>query len=114
MVAGFFATGHACFTVGYLVSLWFVSACARRLDQQRASAEATLEQLAYDYGCACADHQAEVFGATRLLAELEKVVGLAPYGYFRVSNSSFLGMTATLFTYMVVLLQFRGSEKNSE
>ncbi len=51
----------------------------------------------------------EAFGVDRVLTDLSKAVGLAPYGYFRVSNSNFLGMTATLFTYMVVLLQFRAS-----
>ncbi len=34
-------------------------------------------------------------------------IGISPYGLFKVSSSTLLGVKATLVTYLIVLLQFR-------
>ena len=49
------------------------------------------------------------FRSQKLLEDLDASLKIAPYGYFDLSNSNFLGVIATNATYIIVLLQFRSA-----
>ena len=45
-----------------------------------------------------------------VLDALGNVNSFGPYSYFGVNHSGFLGGMSTVFTYLIVLMQFKQSE----
>ena len=101
----FVSGGFAIENVALLWALYFMFDVGHKLDAARFRAKATLEDTFLEIG---GDKNCKM---DILLARLETPGAVSPFGYFSVNRNSFLSAIATSFTYLVVLMQFKISEK---
>ena len=102
------ALSHGLLFVYYLFTFGVISFLGQALmDQQKETADA-LARVYYQNRLSWTE-------ATRDYAELvkekvQKTIGLSPYSFFTLDRSGFLSTLALVFTYLILLLQFKTSE----
>ncbi len=96
--AGLFLYASQCFFL-----LWTVSWKGSGLQRAKERAREALEDL-YTETCHGLDER-ERLGMEVLLRRVD-AAKISPHGFFEVSNSLLIGVTATVVTYIIVLLQF--------
>ena len=94
--------------VYYFYALFiFFSDCQMMLDSQEAAAE-KLAKAIFMHKKKWSNETTDL--GTFLLSKYEKTIHLSPYSMFNLNRPGFLNSLAIIFTYLIVLLQFRSSE----
>ncbi len=99
-------TAALALTLIFCASMWILSLMGNRFAEKRDTLRATLGQI-LSQACSDSDNGMK-FEVQECLNRLEQAK-ISPYGYFEITNSNFLGMIATNVTYIIVLLQFKGT-----
>ena len=76
-------------------------------DQQKETADALARVY---YRCRRSWHPDTIAYAEFVKNRVERPNGLSPYSFFTLDRSGFLSTMALIFTYLIVLLQFKTSE----
>lgn len=100
----------------YLLGLYFLCVAGQTLEERRAAARTALEDWLAEDGEEEEDGDDKVLRkeAEILVQQLDRVGrAVTPYNAFGVNHSGFVGMVATIATYVVVLVQFKVADNSS-
>ena len=105
MASLFFSIGFSFLTVLFFIRIYLMTSCGQHLICDMKSAKISLEKYVLRHPEDMGWHQS--FKIEILRERLGSGEGVTPMRYFNLSNGAFVAGMGTIFTYIVVLMQFK-------
>ena len=105
---------HLSENVGYVTSLAITSHCGQRLENRRSEARRALEDMGRRWEFAKREEEGEHDSNMELdvlLSRMGSPGPISPHHFFAINHAGFLAMVASIVTYIIVLVQFKTTEK---